>query len=127
MSSFFIDFLIDTVLLNPIVIFFLYLSPLLICFFGYTIQTIKNYRGDRKKRSFTSYSGYKPTDTFGIVFVRLLFSIIPIVNLWMAMFDILPWFFQVVSEGINEASSKPLVPKSDPYNLQKKGGKGGRK
>lgn len=86
----------------------LYWLPVLICAFGYTIRTAKNFMKDKAAREKDSY--YYPTDTIGTLIGRAFVSIIPVANLWAALFDISPQFFGNFFRWIGKVFNQPLVP-----------------
>jgi hypothetical protein len=103
-------FFVNTITFNSIFGFILYWIPLVFCMVGYSIRTGKNYRKDVKDRGDSSKS-YCPTDTIGDLIGRALVSIIPIANLWAAMFNLAPDFFGELFEYIGKVFDQPLVPR----------------
>lgn len=104
--------------------FGLYWLPLLLCAYGYTVRTWMNYQKDvadreasellskselTKLKSYAPY--YSPTDTIGILIGRGLASVIPVVNLWAACFDVAPRLFSAMFAWIGRVFDQPLVPK----------------
>lgn len=103
-------FCVNTATFNSIFGFILYWVPLLFCIVGYTIRTGKNYRIDIKERE-SSPKSYCPTDTIGTLIGRAIVSIIPIANLWAAIFSLAPDFFGDLFNYIEKVFDKPLVPR----------------
>lgn len=87
----------------------LYWLPLSICSFGYTIRTWKNYQKDVENRDTKEF--YSPTDTIGTLIGRGLASIIPVVNLWAASFDVATHIFSTFFKWLGRVFDQPLVPK----------------
>jgi hypothetical protein len=56
---------------------------------------------------------YYPTDTVGTVLGRMLVSWVPIVNLWVTVFEVIPQVFGKFFDWISSALSQPLVPDND--------------
>ena len=110
-------FIKETATFNSIFGILLYWVPLSICVFGYTLRTFNNYQGDVKDRSIKGTTGkdyYYPTDRYGDLIGRFFASIIPVVNLWTAMFDVSPRLFSKFFRFIGDFFDKPLVPKRKP-------------
>ena len=108
--------------LNSFFGFILYWIPFLFCLFGYTLRTYKNFRQDivdRKKdeseseenRNKYCYTSYSPTDTIGSLIGRFIVLILPIVNIWAAMFDLALGIFHNFFKIIRSIFNQPLVPK----------------
>jgi hypothetical protein len=112
---------------NSIIAIILYWTPLLFCFFGYTLRTARNYLKD--KANLAKYEedmrewlnsraanksgnrpSYYPTDTVGTLIGRALVSIVPIGNLWAALFDLAPEVFRRFFHWLGKFFDFPLVP-----------------
>lgn len=109
----------------------LYWLPLSICVVGYTIRTFENYQKDVAERDkYTRYLDlkamksedgrtvdaratcyYSPTDTIGTLIGRALISLLPVGNLWAAMFDVSPRLFKKFFDFIEKVFDMPLVPR----------------
>lgn len=103
--------------------FLLYWVPLAVCAYGYTVETFKNYQIDLSRR--TQYEGYLmqkelttayvphyyPTDTIGTIILRIIVSIIPVMNLWTSLFQVLPSLLSSFFKVIEKILDRPLVPK----------------
>jgi len=88
----------------------LYWLPLSLCAYGYTLRTWINYRTDIKRRN--NYAkGYVPTDTLGSLIGRALVTVLPIANLWAAVFSVAPDVFGRFFKWVNRLFNQPLVPK----------------
>lgn len=83
--------------------------PGVLCIYGYTIRTWKNYQKDTEARESDKY--YMPTDTIGTLLGRGLVSIVPVANLLAATFDIGPKLFANFFKWIGRVFDQPLVPK----------------
>ena len=115
MINWIVDFSIETATFNSIFGICLYWMPFLLCVTGYTVRTVRNFQRDRKaraeKESDRSASYYSPTDTIGDLIGRALISVLPIGNLWAALFDVSPMVFEKLFLWISEAFNQPLVPR----------------
>lgn len=92
----------------------LYFVPMLFCLTFYFVRTARNYVGDRKQRELAETDKgihYYPRDTIGSIIGRVLVSIIPIANIWAAMFDLAPSVFGKAFSWIGKVFNQPLVPK----------------
>jgi hypothetical protein len=108
----------------------LYWTPLSLCVVGYTWRTIVNINRDIKERNTTALAVkenlairagslkaplkselYFPTDTLGDLIGRALVTVIPVANLWAAIFDVAPKMFGKVFHWIGEVFDQPLVPR----------------
>jgi len=87
----------------------LYWVPLSFCWVGYTIRTAQNYMKDKSEREKEKY--YSPTDTIGTLIGRGIASIVPVVNLWAALFDVAPHIFRKAFQWVETVFNQPLVPK----------------
>lgn len=92
----------------------LYWSPLLLCIFGYTLRTVRNYRLDLTDRD--SGGCYIPRDRVGTLIGRAFVSLLPIANLWAAAFDLAPKLFSGFFSFLGRVFDQPLVPKLDKPN-----------
>ncbi len=117
---------------NPWFALFLYWLPLSICMVGYTLRTFENYHkdvtarreylaakealsrmSDDERSRKTNFLHYSPTDTIGTLIGRALVTIVPIANMWAAIFDVSPRLFCRVIEHIEAIFNQPLVPNPD--------------
>ena len=114
MTDWLVKFSIETATFNSIFGICLYWLPMLICMVGYTMRTARNIQVDKKERA-EKESGkstyYSPTDTIGDLVGRSLISLIPIGNLWAALFDVSPMLFEKLFKWIGQVFDQPLVPK----------------
>jgi uncharacterized membrane protein YbjE (DUF340 family) len=85
-----------------------YLLPLLFCAVGYTLRTNRNVKKDRIRRSKDGF--YVPTDLVGDVVGRAIVTIIPLGNIWAAMFNIAPDVLELFYGWLLKVLDKPLVP-----------------
>jgi hypothetical protein len=124
-----IDWLVElakeTATFNSLFGIILYWVPVSLCLVGYTIRTGANVRADRIKRSrveamptidasvsdSTYREYYHPTDTIGSLVGRAIVSVIPIANLWAALFDVAPFMFGNFFIWIAKVLDQPLVPR----------------
>ena len=114
---------------NSLLGILLFWSPLLMCVYGYTIRTWCDYRNDIKQRleddkrqeewnNQTHEHGetlgrlYYPRLTIGDIIGRGFASIIPVVNLWAACFDVAPEIFKTFFNWLGNVFDQPLVPKN---------------
>ncbi len=104
----------------------LYWLPLSFCVVGYTLRTARNYiRDKRRLAEYLSSRGnkvakskeiiyprqeYYPTDTIGTLIGRSIVSIVPIGNLWAALFDLAPEVFRKFFKWLGKVFDFPLVP-----------------
>lgn len=93
---------------NSLLGIILYWIPLSLCAFGYTMRTGFNYQKDLDKRS-ESY--YVPTDTIGTLIGRAIICLLPIANLWAALFDVAPMLFGRFFTFFDKLLNQPLVPR----------------
>lgn len=87
----------------------LFWLPLSLCCYGYTVKTWLEYQSDVKNRD--GIDTYYPDLTIGVIIGRALVSIIPIANLWAAVFDVAPKVFNQFFKLIGRVFNQPLVPK----------------
>ena len=128
MIEWIVGFSVATFTFNSIFGFALYWIPLLACFVGYTLRTIKNYKKDVKERDegyITQYSNtpsqiYSPTDSVGDILGRIFVSIMPIANFMCMIADIAPAFFGKFFDWLQKTFSQPLVPDSNKYEIRRK-------
>lgn len=108
------DFLINTVTFNSIIGICLYWLPLALCSIGYLVRSSREYHTDIEKRTESENNPkqyYNPTIRIGTLIGRCLISIVPIVNLLAAIFDISPIMFKRILDWIVDVFDRPLVPK----------------
>lgn len=102
----------------------LYWVPALFCAIFYTVRTAEGYMADknalakhleaRRAEETSPYRGgfyYTPRETIGRILGRALVSIIPVANIWAALFDLSPKVFERVFRWIGRVFDQPLVPK----------------
>lgn len=108
----YVDYL-KAIELTSIMGILLYWVPLSLCAFGYTIRTWVNYQKDVKERTRCEMRGdvYHPTDTIGTLIARGLATMIPIINLWAAAFDVAPKMFGRFFGWLDAVFNQPLVPR----------------
>ena len=102
--------------LNTLLVICLYYVPFLLCFVGYTVRTAKNYMKDKSNRELSlvdKFKVYYPTDYLGDIMGRAIVSILPIANLWAAMFDIFPNMFGKLCVFFHNIFNQPLVPRKE--------------
>ena len=91
----------------------LYWLPVLVCFIGYSFRTHKEIKEDIEKRDGVEaakrigQSGYYyPTVTIGTFIGRGIATLLPVVNLWAAVFDVgyelLSGFFSMICKFFNQ-------------------------
>lgn len=96
----------------------LYWVPFGFCVFGYTLRTINNYLNDKARRELKG-NYYVPTDRVGSLIGRALVSVIPVANLWAAMFDLAPKIFGRLLDVVEAVFSQPLVPDTESAKAQR--------
>jgi len=92
----------------------LYWIPLLFCFIGYSHRTYINYKNDLRDRELFEKEEsryYKPTDTIGSLVGRGIATVVPVLNLFSALFDVGPMIFDKLFKWISNVFDTPLVPK----------------
>jgi hypothetical protein len=92
----------------------LYWVPTAFCAFGYLIKTAENTRKDivnrdRLEREKAS-DKYVPTDTIGSIIGRGIVSIMPVANLFAAVFDVAPTVFGRFFAMVGRVFNQPIVP-----------------
>jgi hypothetical protein len=105
----------STIQLTNLMGILLYWVPMSLCVFGYTVRTGRNYSKDKKElaeciQKPNAY--YHPTDTLGDIIGRAVVSIIPVANLWAALFDVAPVMFSRLFRFFGKVFNQPLVPDS---------------
>jgi hypothetical protein len=99
----------------------LYWIPLAFCTYGYTVRIWIRYQNDYQKRSAYEslseekkhYTNYSPSLTVGSIIGYALLCIVPIANLFAAIFDVAPKVFRGVLESLEKVFNQPLVPSRD--------------
>lgn len=91
----------------------LYWLPLAFCIMGYTMRTAKNYMHDRQSRDNPDSHYYSPTDTIGSLIGRAVVTVVPIGNIWAAMFDLSPEIFRSLFQWLDKVFNRPLVPDTE--------------
>lgn len=111
MNSYIPDFAIK-VWSDTMLAILLYWLPLVVCTVGYLARTARNFIKDRALRE-TVGGGYYPTDTVGSLIGRAIVTLLPVANLWAAMFDLSPEIFSRCFKWLRMVFNQPLVPDSD--------------
>ncbi|KAA0888707.1 hypothetical protein [Oryzomonas rubra] len=98
---------------NSFIGILLFWVPLAFCAVGYTIRTAKDYMEDKTDRAKAESEGtsYSPTVTVGTLIGRGIVSVVPIANIWAALFDVAPELFSKTFLVIGKLFNIPLVPK----------------
>lgn len=113
---------IDTAHFNSILGICLYWVPVSLCVVGYTLRTARNLRTDViKRKEFEDnlckdtplHLYYTPTDTIGSLIGRAFVSLMPVANIWAAMFDVAPEMFGKLFKWIELVFNQPLVPRKE--------------
>jgi hypothetical protein len=102
----------------------LYWLPLAFCVYGYTLRIWYRYRSDYNKREAAeriqkgeiegrTFGTYIPSLTVGSIIGYALLCIIPVANLFAAIFDVAPKVFRGLIEFLEKVFSQPLVPRRD--------------
>ena len=95
---------------------FLYWMPLALCAYGYTVEFVQKYRKelrDRAKAEADSKAYYSPELTLGWIVGHAVLTVMPVVNVFMAVFYVAPRVFGDFFTWIGKALNIPLVPKRD--------------
>jgi hypothetical protein len=87
---------------------FLFWSPLMLCAYGYTVRVWHMYQKDVKDRANDRI--YIPNLTVGTILGYGLLTIMPIANLFAAIFDVGPKVFSGVVRFLERVFTQPLVP-----------------
>lgn len=102
---------------NGLIALIVFWLPLLLCLYGYTVRSLRDFANDRAKRADAesrpkpSVGYYEPSVTVGTLVGRLLASVVPIINLVVALFDVAPEVFGDFFKWFGKAFDIPLVPK----------------
>jgi uncharacterized membrane protein YkvI len=88
----------------------LYWVPLIFCAVYYTVCIGKDYLFDKRNRELHK-NAYFPTLTIGVIVSRVLASIVPLVNLIAAVFDISPVVFKKFYHLLGDIFDQPIVPR----------------
>lgn len=99
---------IESVVANFWLAFGLYWMPLALCLYGYTVRTYRDYRKDLAARE-KDY--YFPELTVGLIVGRLVLAVVPVGNLFAAVFNVAPEVFGDFFRWLGKALDIPLVPK----------------
>ena len=94
----------------------LFWMPMALCAYGYTVEFVQKYRKelrDRAKAEADSKTYYAPELTVGWIVGHAMLSVMPMVNLFMAVFYVAPMVFGDFFEWVGKALDFPLVPKRD--------------
>lgn len=89
----------------------LYCAPAVLCLYGYTVQTWKDYRSDRER---STKANYTPTLTVGTIIGRAFLCVIPVANWIAAIFDVAPDVFSAFFRMIGRVFDQPIVRKRPP-------------
>jgi hypothetical protein len=89
----------------------LYWAPLAFCAVFYTARTAGGYMEDKRNRAkASSGSYYHPRETVGRILGRALVTVLPVANLWAALFDLSPKVFARIFDALARIFDQPLVP-----------------
>lgn len=97
----------------------LYWVPFGFCAVFYTVRTVAGYMADKTKRAKAELAKeagnngpyYYPSETIGRILGRALVSVIPVANLWAALFDLSPKVFGRFFAVLGKVFNQPLVPR----------------
>jgi hypothetical protein len=92
----------------------LYWLPLALCAYGFTVRSVLKFRNDRGRRDeqeSEEHGFYMPTLTLGTLIGYAVTTVVPIANLFAAIFDVAPKVFADFWEWCDRALNIPLVPK----------------
>lgn len=98
---------------NSLIGVLLYWVPAAFCVVFYTVRSAGEYQDDISARAAEKNEGkiYHPSITIGSLIGRGLASMIPVVNIWCALFDLAPSVFARLFRWIGRVFDQPLVPK----------------
>lgn len=102
---------------NGLIALVVFWLPLLLCLYGYAVRSAREFANDRAGRANAelpasqSNGYYEPSITVGTLVGRLLASVVPIINLVVAIFDVAPEVFGDFFKWFGKAFDIPLVPK----------------
>lgn len=100
---------------NNLLALYLYWFPLAICLVGYPIRLVYLVKKDlelrREAASVEPGGYYHPTVTVGSILGMVLLSLVPLVNLMAATFDLTPKMLPKVCDWFRELLDIPLVPR----------------
>ncbi len=99
----------------------LYWLPAALCLYGYTIRIWVRYRRDYNDREeyerdlndSRRIHAYIPSLTVGSILGYALLTIIPVANLFAAIFDVAPKVFSSAIKYLEKVFNQPLVPKRE--------------
>ena len=86
----------------------LFWVPMTLCAYGYITRTFQNYRKCCEARDSDKYF---QSDTIGTIIGRTIVTVMPILNLLAAIFDLGPMIFSKFFIMIGQAFDIPLVRK----------------
>lgn len=94
----------------------LYWLPAALCAYGYLVRSVKLYRRDLAERAAvesdaTGRTHYYPRETFGSLIGRAVMTVLPVGNLFAAIFNVAPEVFGDLFAWIGRVFDQPLVPK----------------
>jgi hypothetical protein len=87
----------------------LFYAPMLLCLYGYAVETWQDFQKDKADRDSAKY--YVPSLTVGVILGRALLTIIPVANLFAAIFSVGPKVFGDFFRFIGRVFDQPIVPK----------------
>jgi hypothetical protein len=100
---------------NSLIGILMYWMPATFCVVFYTLRSANEFQHDFKARDKvekgTQRESYYPTITIGSLIGRGIASLIPVVNIWCALFDLAPQVFSHFFKWIGRVFDQPLVPK----------------
>lgn len=90
----------------------LYWLPLAFCVYGYSVETWIDFRKDIRMRAAAIDPGYyQPGLTVGTLISHVIMTVVPIVNLFAAIFDLAPDVFGRFISLVEKVFDQPLVPR----------------
>lgn len=92
----------------------LYWLPLVLCVYGYTVRSALKVRKDRaaREKAATQEHGlYLPSITLGTLAGYAATTVVPVANLFAAIFDVAPAMFRSFFDWCARVLDFPLVPK----------------
>jgi hypothetical protein len=103
-----------------VLIFYIY--PAIFCLIGYTIRTWGNIKKDKIRREETRVFdkngkpkrfSYSPTDRVKDLLLRLIFALVPVLNITALVFDIGTDIIELINNKFKNILNKPMVKSYD--------------
>jgi hypothetical protein len=105
---------------NSLIGLLMYWLPACFCAVFYTLRCAVDYQKDLAERAAAEKKEngyYHPGITIGTLIGRGVATILPVVNIWCAAFDLAPSVFARLFRWIGQVFDQPLVPKRNEKKL----------